>query len=68
MILKDGEDMEPPGYTPILAARIGNINFDSVFTYEQKFSQISAQVIFIFSLSYRESMIVACHLLVFSCD
>ncbi|XP_062001830.1 uncharacterized protein LOC133719495 isoform X1 [Rosa rugosa] len=40
---QDGEDMEPPGYTPILAARIGNINFDSVFTYEQKFSQISVQ-------------------------
>lgn len=55
MILKDGEDMELPGYTPILAARMGNINFDSVFTYEQKFSQISVQVIFICRLPYLES-------------
>ncbi|BBH07848.1 Protein of unknown function D, partial [Prunus dulcis] len=41
--LRDGDDMEPSAYTPILAARIGNINFDSLFTHEQKFSQICVQ-------------------------
>ncbi|CAB4317917.1 unnamed protein product [Prunus armeniaca] len=40
---RDGDDMEPSAYKPILAARIGNINFDSLFTHEQKFSQICVQ-------------------------
>lgn len=63
LILKDGDDMEPSAYTPILAARIGNINFDSLFTHEQKFSQISVQVLFYMLVD----LLRACHLLFFSC-
>ncbi|KAM1156496.1 hypothetical protein ACFX2B_026994 [Malus domestica] len=40
---KDGDETGPSAYTPIIAARIGNINFDSLFTYEQKFCQICVQ-------------------------
>ncbi|XP_042974875.1 uncharacterized protein LOC122306512 isoform X1 [Carya illinoinensis] len=51
---QDGDESELPVYSPIIIARLGNINLDSAFTDRYKYNQISLQ-----SLSLEEKWVGA---------